>query len=630
MSSRVSKPTPLTSNKKESTVTTKPNARSKTPKRTPAATEEKTNTPVPTPEAVSPAVVAASAKPQPKVSNKGKKTKNTRVVKSKTQKPPATPQDLLLDKLGIVMNLARVISVFKTAMNPAEAEARDRIDAELKKLRLLKEETPVPSEEKKQKAKPQKRDPPTPIDKLPANIREIIARGREEYSSGFEADYVRYVIRNMKEATRIKYENAKKAAIETCREKVREYTEKQQAIVDKMESHEEKAKYVKDTYEKEIKKLSFDEKAFNKSFDKNFYNGFEEYCIKYKKLENLPTDAEGYLFVGGERIVRAQDRGNRMESKQSKPNYYKPKNEWIVAKTYINKLMYRISQNVRHRLASFMDILVEQISLNAIYNAVLSGKHNAHSRHATNLSRGFEQRIPLYGFFSTLRTYHEYNDWNANCDAIHENNKSKKAEGVAFEPVEAPDYPRKDDPQNRFQIYVKHVHKAVRRRMASNDEFVQSIVSQIMPADSKKADVDKKIGEIRDVILKLNMRSDCSSLCSMVVAETIGRIGRALSATLVNRGSDSEVRAKTVSDKMVMITLQQLHELLGITFAPVESEIMRRISVNLAYQASQKDKKGKAKVVKVQETNGTHEEDTADADAAGDDEADVDPTYEDS
>lgn len=631
MSTRVSKPVPLTSNKN-----TKSTVRSKTPKRTQVtnepAVDEKTTTPTPTPEVASPAAAPAPASPsksQPKVSNKGKKTKNNRVVKSKTQKSPATPQVLLLDKLGIVMNLARVISVFKTAMNPAEAEARDRIDAELKKLKLMKEE-PSSAEEKKPKSKTQKKEPPTPIDKLPANIREIIARGREEYSSGFESDYVRYVIRNMKDAVRARYEKARTDAIEASRERIREYSQKQQAIVDKMESHEEKTKYVEEIYKKELKRLSFDEKAFNRSFDKNFYNGYDEYCIKYKKLENLPTDAEGYLFVGGERIVRAQDRGNRMESKQSKPNYYKPKNEWIVAKTYINKLMYRISQSVRHRLASFMDILVEQISLNAIYNAVLSGKHNAHSRHATNLSPGFEQRIPLYGFFSTLKAFHDYNNWNANCDAIHETNKTKKAEaeGAAFEPLQAPDYPSKNDPQNRFQIYVKHVHKAVRSRMASNDAFVQSIVSQLMPADSKKADVDKKTADIRDVILKLNMRSDCSSLCSVAVAETIGRIGRALSATLVNRGSDSEIRAKTVSDKMVMITVQQLHELSGITFSPVEAEIMRRIGVYTAYQSSQKDKKGKAKVVKPQETNGTHEEDTA-ADEEDVADADVDPTYED-
>lgn len=353
-----------------------------------------------------------------KVSSKRVSTKKSgkTVVKKANTKPKSkrahnnklTP----IEQSGLGIGSARVKSVLmNTSLNPREHKVRLALIAAENKPRK-----PKPTKENPEPEMPAQ-GPQTPVDKLPADILNVIREAEQVHEDQLMKEYERHPY-DESTPTGVKYYTARKTAQDAFA------VEYKQAKKDKVE------------FDK-----SFDLHAFNESFDKNFYS---DASFAAWKSEN-----DGYS------LNKVNDDGT---------NKY---NQWTRATALVNKLCTRLSGNTRSIIACFLDRIVEQYALNGIHNCLAANRHIIQLPHALDQTDGFDERVPLDRYVRTFDNYTNAHAWIKACVETRAEVKELRDKGAEEIKYEMPEYP---DPNydHDFNNYVGDICRAVKRRLAKS------------------------------------------------------------------------------------------------------------------------------------------------------------------
>lgn len=341
------------------------------------------------------------------VSNKKSLLKKGATVKKggKTNKPrrPYNVKPAPIDYAGIGIGPAKAKKVLMNiAFNPEEYAVRmELIKAENKPVR------PKPTENKPDPEMPEQ-GPQVPIEKLPKHVLAVVRAAEAAHAQSLLDDYEHYVVSEMGEEEREKYDALKKKARADD---------------------------------------NFVLRDFNTKYRKGFYDGFDAYC----------KENDSYA-IG--RIVKDKD-GNERERF----------NQWTRAMTLVNKSCIRLSNGVRDILACFLDNIVVQYATNGIINCVAEEHSNLQLRHAVAPTDTFDERVPLDAFARTLGGYQLALTWIESCrqtrDEIRDMRKKiKKGELQGDVVAEMPAYPDPEYEEN-FEGYVVEICRSVRMQLAN-------------------------------------------------------------------------------------------------------------------------------------------------------------------
>ena len=269
----------------------------------------------------------------------------------------------------------------------------------------------------------------------------------------------------------------------------------------------------------ESNRVNFSLFEFNNKYDSNFYDGLEKYISENDNYSLSNTDGK------------------------NAPKY----NQWSRANALVNKLCTRLSGNTRNLIASFLDCIVEQYAVNGIHNCMLEGRHIVQIRHAMNQTEGFSSRVPLNPFVSTFSNYNNSLLWLEQCNVVKEQVKQARANNQDTK-LELPEFP---DPNYGycFSGYVNDICRSVRNRVS----------------DEQTNEADKL------QCLNTSISREFKKFCSYVVYEAILRLGSFLRRT-VDRSN-----VKTISDSMVLYTLEQVHNVCGIDYSYTASVMNVRL-----------------------------------------------------
>ena len=475
-----------------------------------------------------PAVPLAPSQVKPvktilKKKNQMKKNKKPKTKRVHNVKPTN------LDDTGIGIGPARVKAVLiNVSLNPDEFAARNAILAAENKPKM-----PKPVKDANGKLQPVEMPPQgeqVPIDKLDAETVKKIKEAEDAHELSLRTSYERTVLDSYKKLNRMEA-----------------YTDKRKAY---------KTEHV------------FDVMAFNKSFDKHFYQG----------LANYKTEHDSYI-IGKEFVVK---NGKHRE----------PYNEWTKAAALVNKLTYRLSGNTRNIIACFIDRLVEQLAANALHNSILEKRRILQLQHAIYTTPGYSERMPLASFVETLHNYKTIIQWLNECLEIKDQNKIRKS--LEEEPLVKPVYPIAEYMYD-FSGYVGEVCRSVRMACAEASP----------PAEKER-------------YLSANVSAELKRFCSDLINETILRIGNSLKLTV-----DRE-NVKTISDSMVYYTLEQLHMLTGCNYATTHSVMSKHMDKFNKWKSDRKlERVNKKSAQAAVETDAVDVDDDSDDDGEADAEVDA-------
>ncbi len=475
-------------------------------------------------------------KTSPRAANRGgarvnakAKTNAKTAVKTVKPKRPLNTKPTPIDVSGIGIGPAKVKKVLvHNAFNPREHEVRLKIiAAENKPVK------PRPTAEVPDPAMP-KQGEQTPIDKLEKSVLDVIRAAERAHYQALMADYEHSVVSAYGEEEKKRYQEAKKEA---------------------------------------SKQENFTLNAFNKSYNKKFYAGFEEWC-----KEN-DSYALGRLF---------KDKKKDIERERF--------NQWSRAMALVNKSCLRLSSGVRDTLAAYLDILVMQYAKNGILNCVAEDHSNLQLRHALSCTDGFDERVPMDAFARTLDGYQLALNWIESCrqtrDEIRETRRKIKKGEIEDGTVTAvlPEYP---DPkyEENFEGYVVEICRSVRMQLAS---------TQKNAADKAKFN-------------NIKVSENFKRFCSIIVYESILRIGAHLKEVVLLKD------VKTVNEEIMYHTLRQVSNICGIPFEPIRLDMKNRLEKFRAWWKERRD----ARQASRKEAAEAREAEAADAEAEVDAEVDA-------
>ena len=341
-------------------------------------------------------------------------------------------------------------------------------------------------------------------------------------------------------------------------------------VVSKMSDEDRKA--YTETRKEAAKSENFDLRAFNITQDKKFYSGFDAWCKENDSyaLGRVVTDKKG---VERERF-----------------------NQWSRAMALVNKSCLRLSSGVRDVLACYLDNLVVQYARNGIVNCVAEEHSNLQLRHALTPSEGFDERVPMDAFARTFNGYQLALNWIESCrqtrEEIRETRKRIKKGEIEGDTVSAelPGYPDPGYDEN-FEGYVVEICRSVRMQMAE---------AQKTAADKAK-------------YYNIKVSENFKRFCSIIIYEAILRVGSHLKAVVELKD------VKTVNEDIMYHTLQQVSNLCGIPFEPINQDLKTRLEKFRLWcierRATRKAKKNAADVADADADADAEEEEEGDDDA---------------
>jgi hypothetical protein len=269
--------------------------------------------------------------------------------------------------------------------------------------------------------------------------------------------------------------------------------------------------------------------------------------------------------------------------------------EWSRAISLVNKLCIRLSGNTRKIVATFLDHIVEQYAENALVNCLAEGRNIILLHHALTKTDGFNDRVPLDRWVQTFHQYSVSLNWIYERRNLREKVTDARKAGETISEVVYPEYPRNDSVYN-FEGYVNDICRSVKKRLADQQ-----------PTEEKKL-----------LFRKASVSQDFKEFCSSIVYEAILRIGTCLRKTVDHDD------VKTISDKMVMYVLDQLHCSSGVVFDPVRNSMLERLERFSTWSEARKDLRAKNKNKTADDEDDDDEDDDVDVDVEDDeDEAEV-------
>lgn len=315
---------------------------------------------------------------------------------------------------------------------------------------------------------------------------------------------------SLSERTRTVLANAKQ---EYSNQRMEEYIkEKLKAI--KTANHKAYDKYLllkKKDLEK--KKEKFNLETFNKSFDSQFY---KEYTLYKPTLADM-TEHKRALHL-------------------------------------ISKCRTRLSSDLKIYISAFMELMVNQLAKNALYNCFAHDKKKTLSvKHAISARTGdFENEFPLFNLLKLLDVYKR---------AV-ESNVEKTSTETSDESVELESKNTQANPYN-FVYHCGEICREVRIQMAK---------------DCAKNDNGEPLYDYDYAIVSNALRQFCSD----VVTELTVKLSNMMKVQIDDKG------AKTIKLKTAENTVKQLHVLLNIEQEPTFNFIKERVDRYVQFRVESK------------------------------------------
>jgi hypothetical protein len=431
----------------------------------------------------------ASKKTESDVKSESKKIKRNHNIKPSS-----------IDYAGIGIGSARAKRVLITyALNAREAAAHAAV--------LKAENKPVRPKPTGDNAAPEvpPQGPQTPVSKLDEKTLEVVREAERVHRESLREDYEKEQVKKLDEKSKKAYVEARKNAIA-------------------------EGKFA-------LTSGGLDVEAFNKSFNKNFYNGFDAYLKEHD------------LYILGRKF------------KDTDGKEYVKYNEWTRAAALINKLCIRLSNESRYILAAFLDNIVRQYAKNGIINCLKEDRSIVLLRHALGNNESFSSNVTLDPFVRTLNNYQYAKKWISECEAVKENNKKHKNDEKFVKQAE----PLFADPgySENFEGYVADICRSVRVKLAEADQTN------------------------KNKYLETSISTDFKKFCSYIIFESILRIGSILNSVVTYN------RVKTVSNTLMKHAINQVYSTCGVSHVELDSDIDARLKFFAQYRKERKEKKGK-------------------------------------
>ena len=447
---------------------------------------------------------------------------------------------------GIGIGPPRVKSILtKVVLNPLEAHVREAILEAAKgnfydhenvdQLKSKEKKSTKDTQSEKQEVKSQSQ--PIPVSKIKPEYYEVVQRAEKLHEESLRADYERNIVSKFTEEQQKKYSAAKKLASASA---------------------------------------DFNLRSFNTTFKPDFYNEYEKFrnekdTYTFKKLDN-----EKYVV---------DNNGTRLLDKDGKPYKQKSYNEWTRAAALINKPCTRLSFGARNIIASFLDLIVEQYTRNALHNCFLEKRKTLYLHHALIPSEGFNDRVPLDNFVKTFDSYNSALDWIELCKTTKaEFNKLKSADSKVG-------YVRPE-----FLLFQNVTRKYDCEGYIN--ELCRYVKSEMYNSCKQKPEGDF----YKDV----NVGKEFKRFCSYIVYEAILRIGSALKENV------NYSRVKTINDEMVYHILKLTHRITGVDCKTTMEQMEKSLKKFNEFKKEHKNKKQNKKEKEAQEKTKEDQEDQED------------------
>lgn len=545
-----------------------------------------------------------SSKPKQKIVKKKApvETKNTKSVKkSKTVKNTELTSNTNLDMSGIGIGPAKVKKILThTCFNKREYDARTEIlKSENKLVAKPTKDNPDPVTNTKVPSSPKN---PIPVcDIKDENVQEVLRHAEEEHLKSLYEDYVHDVVKHMNDKDR--YIKERKEASKSPNFDLRafnlefdkkfyddfprwcelndlysinrEVTKTDSAsVVEKYEEYvlstmepAKKAQYLKERKEAS-KRPNFDLSSFNRSYSKTFYSGYDAWL----KEADLPESS-------------SESSSKKEEKRRTISLGVLKYNQWTRAAALINKSCFRLSNNVRDILACYLSNMVVQYAKNGVYNAIRENSKHIKLQHALMRHDAFDDLVPVDPFVRSLDGYQMAVNYVNELERVYDEKRDVESGGnkTTVTPPEYPD-PKYDE---TFENYVGDICKSVRYHMAVNDTLGLN---------------DK------DKYYRLQIKADFKKFCSIIIYESVLRVGNFLKEYLVMHN------VKTVKEQLMYHALKQISNLCGIDYTPVEVELKQNLEKFKKWCDVRKKKRNESqdKSLKHTKSNGVVREVTAD------------------
>jgi hypothetical protein len=435
-----------------------------------------------------------SKKSEAKVVIENKKVDEKKVKRTHNVKPSS------IDYAGIGIGSARAKRVLITyALNAREAAAHTAV--------LKAENKPIRPKPTGDNASPDipSQGPQTPVSKLDEKTLEVVREAERIHRESLREDYEKEQLKKLDEKSKKVYVEARKTAVA-------------------------EGKFA-------LASGGLDVEAFNKSFNKNFYNGFDAYLKEHD------------LYILGRKF------------KDTDGKEYVKYNEWTRAAALINKLCTRLSNESRYILAAFLDNIVRQYAKNGIINCLKEDRSIVLLRHALGNNESFGSNVTLDPFVRTLNNYQYAKGWISECEAVKEHNKKHKND-EKFIKKQNPAFADPGYSEN-FEGYVSDICRSVRVKLAEADQ------------------------SNKNKYLETSISTEFKKFCSYIIFESILRIGSILNSVVTYN------KVKTVSNTLMKHAINQVYSTCGVSHVDLDKDIDDRLKFFAQYRKDRKEKKGK-------------------------------------
>jgi hypothetical protein len=492
-----------------------------------------------------------------------KKVKPEKPVKKEHKKRVFNLKPTVMSMQGIGIGPARVKNVLACiALNKNEYIAKEKIkDAENKPKK------PKPTKENPNPSIPEQGEQKS-VQSLPSNVLNVLHEAEKLHENNLRDVYDRYRLNKFSDDEKDKYDAAKQQYNKTLKDK-------------KFNAQVFNSSYLPTFYNEFADfKNRIDEDNRRSEYEKQYVkNMSEENKNKYNtELKNTKKEAEetGKIF-NKQAFNKAFNKKFYDELKTFKTST----TEWTRANELVSKLLIRISIPTRYILASFLDQIVMQYFTNGVKNCVESGKSNIQLKHALTRGSDFENNVPLDKFVRTLDAYNDATNWLQLCETERakflnekklrksskkdkDNDNDNEEENDKIAKFEEPVYPEPNPEQEyNFNNYINDICRHVRMQLA----------------EEVKSDNEKY-----ELYQSLHSSQSFKNFCSYIVYQTIVRIGSSLKFTIENDNK------KTISASLMTNTINNICLICGINANSTMSHIDNSIHKYNEYKQSNKKK----------------------------------------